>query len=152
MKYFFIVVLLLGTFTLTSAKDENKSPYGYPDGDMQEYKEESAYINNPQNRDSLVTITAIGQGVAPSFATSPAQAYALAKRAATADAYRVIAERVKGVRINGKDTIKNMAIKSSYVNTKVDAMIRNAKIIETTFQNGMCEVEMEITVDKNNFQ
>ena len=146
MKYFLLLALVFGVLTLVNAKD------GYPDGAMQEYKEPSPYQTNKVDPNSQITITAIGQGVAPSFATSHAQAYALAKRAATADAYRVIAERVKGVRIDGKDTIKNMAIKSSYVNTKVDAMIRNAKIIETTFQDGMCEVEMEITVDKNNFK
>ena len=147
MKYFFVTLLSFGILTLLSAESRPKK--GNP-GDIHEYKPQSnSYQDSDAN--SLITITAIGQGVAPSFATSPAQAYALAKRAATADAYRVIAERVKGVRINGKDTIKNMAIKSSYVNTKVDAMIRNAKIIETTFQNGMCEVEMEITVNKNNF-
>ena len=146
MKYFLFITLVFGTLTLSNAKD------GYPDGNMQEYKEPSASNAYEADTNTQITITAIGQGVAPSFATSHAQAYALAKRAATADAYRVIAERVKGVRIDGKDTIKNMAIKSSYVNTKVDAMIRNAKIIETTFQDGMCEVEMEITIDKNNFR
>ncbi len=145
MKLFLTILLTLGTLNLINAKD------GYPDNGIQEYKAPQTSYKD-EDTSSRITITAIGQGVAPSFATSHAQAYALAKRAATADAYRVIAERVKGVRIDGKDTIKNMAIKSSYVNTKVDAMIRNAKIIETTFQDGMCEVEMEITVDKNNFK
>jgi hypothetical protein len=143
MKYFLQTLLSLGMLTLLSAEK------GKPD--IEEYTP-SKSASNAMEMDSRITITVVGQGVAPLFATSPAQAYALAKRAATADAYRIIAERVKGVRIDGKDTIKNMAIKSSYVNTKVDAMIRNAKIIETTFQNGMCEVEMEIVIDKNNFR
>ena len=143
MKYFFILLLSMGTISLINGEA------GYPDDGRQGNK---SYNSSFENTSSLITITAIGQGVAPTFATSHAQAYALAKRAATADAYRVIAERVKGVRIDGKDTIKNMAIKSSYVNTKVDAMIRNAKIVETTFKDGMCEVEMEITVNKNNFR
>ena len=145
MKYFLVITLTFGILTLVNAKD------GYPSDSIQEYKAPSSSYNDVDSN-SLITITAIGQGVAPTFATSHAQAYALAKRAATADAYRVIAERVKGVHIDGKDTIKNMAIKSSYVNSKVDAMIRNAKIVETTFKDGMCEVEMEITVNKNNFR
>lgn len=144
MKQLLIMLMLFALVHNVSAKD------GFPD-DMQEYQEDNS---NGFSMDvgSIITISATGQGVAPLFATSPAQAFALAKRAATADAYRLIAERVKGVRIDGKDTIKNMAIKSSVVNTKVEAMIRNAKIIETTFKDGMCEVEVEIEIDKNNFR
>lgn len=124
---------------------------GFPDDELIE-----EYTQEPQQEqvlqvDSTMNITVTGQGVAPSFASSPAQAYALAKRAAMADAYRIIAERVKGVKIQGKDTIKNMAIKSSVINTQVSAMIKNAVVVETTFQNGICEVEMEVNIDYNSF-
>ena len=102
-------------------------------------------------KDSSMPITVVGQGVAPSFATSPAQSYALAKRAATADAYRLIAERIKGVRVQGKDTVKNMMIKSSTVNTRVSAMVKNATVAETKFVDGLCEVEMEITLNYSDF-
>jgi len=145
MKYLLAIAMMFIVINTASAKD------GYPDGgNIEEYKGDS--YSNDSEMDSVITINATGQGVAPSFANSPAQAYALAKRAATADAYRLIAERVKGVRINGKDTIKNMAIKNSVVNTKVAAMIRNAKIVETTYKDGMCEVEVEVDIDKNNFR
>jgi len=146
MKYLVVLVVLLGMTTASFAKD------GFPDENIQEYQDDSSMSNHSMDIDSIITITAVGQGVAPSFATSPAQSYALAKRAATADAYRLIAERVKGVRIDGKDTIKNMAIKSSSVNTRVAAMIRNAKVVETTFKDGLCEVELEIDINKNNFK
>ncbi|WP_418641151.1 LPP20 family lipoprotein [Sulfurimonas sp. ST-27] len=96
-------------------------------------------------------ISVVGQGVAPMNTTSPAQAYALAKRAAIADAYRLIAEKVKGVRVDGKDFIKNMMVKRSSVRTSVDAMVRNANIVETTFKEGLCEVEMEITLSHSQF-
>jgi hypothetical protein len=102
-------------------------------------------------KNSTVRVNVIGQGVAPSFARSPAQSYALAKRAAIADAYRILAERIKGVKVEGKDTIKNMSIKSSVVNTKVEAMLKNAKVVETKFKDGLCEVEMEISINHNNF-
>jgi len=97
-------------------------------------------------KDEKLLISVIGQGVAPSNTASPAQAYALAKRAAIADAYRLIAEKVKGVRIDGQDLIKNMMVKRSTVRTSVAAMIRNANIVETTFKEGLCEVEMEINL------
>lgn len=96
-------------------------------------------------------ISVIGQGVAPMNTSSPAQAYALAKRAAIADAYRAIAEKVKGVRIDGQDTIKNMMVQRSTVRTYVQAMVKNADIVETTFKEGLCEVEMEILISHADF-
>lgn len=98
-----------------------------------------------------VRISVIGQGVAPMNTTSPAQAYALAKRAAIADAYRMVAEKVKGVRVEGQDLIKNMMVKRSTVRTYVDAMVREANIVETNFQEGLCEVEMEIVLKHSQF-
>ena len=96
-------------------------------------------------------INVIGQGVAPMNTASPAQAYALAKRAAVADAYRLIAEKIKGVRIDGQDLIKNMMVKRSTIRTSVEAMVRNANIVETTFKEGLCEVEMEIVLSHSQF-
>ena len=100
---------------------------------------------------SHVRISVVGQGVAPMNTSSPAQAYALAKRAATADAYRLVAEKVKGVRIDGQDLIKNMMVKRSTVRTSVQAMVRNANVVETTFKEGLCEVEMEILLSHSDF-
>ena len=102
-----------------------------------------------RNRTMLISV--VGQGVAPMNTSSPAQAYALAKRAAVADAYRLVAEKVKGVRVDGQDVIKNMMVKRSTVRTSVDAMVRNANVVETTFKEGLCEVEMEISIAHSQF-
>ena len=102
-------------------------------------------------KDKSMLISVVGQGVAPMNTSSPAQAYALAKRAAVADAYRLVAEKVKGVRVDGQDVIKNMMVKRSTVRTSVNAMIRNANVVETTFKEGLCEVEMEITIAHSQF-
>ena len=88
----------------------------------------------------------VGQGVAPVNTVSPAQARALAKRAAIADAYRQLGEKICGVRVEGRDLIRNMMISRSTVRTQIDAMIRNARILDTKFTDGLCEVEMEVTV------
>ncbi|MDD3442399.1 MAG: LPP20 family lipoprotein [Sulfurimonas denitrificans] len=102
-----------------------------------------------QNRSMHISV--VGQGVAPMNTSSPAQAYALAKRAAIADAYRAIAEKVKGVRVDGQDTIKNMMVQKSTIRTYVQAIVRNADIVETTFKEGLCEVEMEILISHSDF-
>jgi hypothetical protein len=96
-------------------------------------------------------ISVVGQGVAPLSTQSPAQAYALAKRAAIADGYRLIAEKVKGVRVDGQDVVKNMMVKRSTIRTAVHAMVKNANVIETVFKDGLCEVEMEIAIAYSDF-
>jgi hypothetical protein len=141
MKYF----LLLAAVLLTSSVMAKT---------IAEYEADSCA--NTQNEKVLsenknIRISVVGQGVAPMNTTSPAQAYALAKRAATADAYRLIAEKIKGVRIDGQDLIKNMMVQKSSVRTSVQAMIRNANIVETTFKDGLCEVEMEVTLSHSQF-
>jgi hypothetical protein len=113
-----------------------------------EMPEDAEPLLSPAND---IRINVVGQGVAPMTTASPAQAYALAKRAAIADAYRLIAEKVKGVRVEGQDVIKNMMVKRSTVRTYVDAMIRDANAIETTFKDGLCEVEMEIVLSHSQF-
>ena len=103
------------------------------------------------SKDTNILVSVVGQGVSPINTTSPAQAYALAKRAATADAYRLIAEKVVGVHVDGQDSIKNMMVKKSTVRTSVNAMVRNANIVETTFKEGLCEVEMEVLISYSDF-
>ncbi|MCD6259605.1 MAG: hypothetical protein J7J31_08400 [Helicobacteraceae bacterium] len=93
-----------------------------------------------------IRVSVIGQGVAPTQTISPSQAYALAKRAAIGDAYRLIAEKVKGVYVEGQDVIRNMMVKRTDVRTHVRAVVREASIVETTYKEGLCEVEMEIVL------
>jgi hypothetical protein len=119
------------------AKEEHVCPQ-----DMKQPNKQMTSENYKQIR-----INVVGQGVAPTMTSSPAQAYALAKRAAIADAYRLLAEKVKGVRIEGSDKIKNMMVQRSEVRTFVDAVIAEAEIIETVFKDGLCEVEMELNID-----
>ena len=95
----------------------------------------------------VVRFTVVGQGVAPTNTISPAQAIALAKRAAVVDAYRQLAEKIYGVHVAGRDLIKNMVVKYSIVRADVDAIIRNAQIIDRDFKDGLYQVEMEVTLN-----
>ncbi|BDY12465.1 LPP20 family lipoprotein [Hydrogenimonas cancrithermarum] len=111
-------------------------------------------MKTPRNLDACtlsaqntVHFQVVGQGVAPVNTVSPAQAMALAKRAAIADAYRQLGEKICGVRVEGRDLIRNMMISRSTVRTQIDAMIRNARILDTKFKDGLCEVEMEVTMN-----
>ena len=153
MQYFFSFFLFFLFGTLSFARD------GFPDKVQPKVDiskpiavQKESKKSHTKACDFIERISVIGEGTAPTFAQSPAQAYLLAKRAATNEAYRLLAERVKGVEIEGKDTIENMAIKESSIRTKVSAMIRNATIVGTTYKDGLCEVEMEVDINKNNFK
>ncbi len=143
MKYFLVLATLLGLsscYAQTDVKEQTTQNVAC----QTPQKQQACPSNLVLKKNKKILINVVGQGVAPSNTTSPAQAYALAKRAAIADAYRLIAEKVKGVRIDGQDLIQNMMVKRSTIRTAVAAMIQNANIVETKFQEGLCEVEMEI--------
>ncbi|MBN2782095.1 MAG: LPP20 family lipoprotein [Campylobacterales bacterium] len=165
MKYSMILVALL-SFSGVNADEKVEQPHeirnttiniecpagecSTPSNSMTQLEVPSRDTNTLDKNERMI-ISVIGQGVAPTDTLSPAQAYAMAKRAATADAYRLIAEKVKGVKVEGQDLIKNMMVQRSSIRTSVAAMIRNANLVETTFKEGLCEVEMEITLYHSDF-
>ena len=134
--------------TLVNAQDNLSVEDGFPEDDM--VNSQNSELLLQENKPLRITVTA--QGVAPANTISPAQAYVMAKRAATVEAYRLIAERVNGVRVDGKDTIKNMVVQRSTIRSQVSALIKNATIVETTFKNGLCEVEMEVELRYDQFR
>jgi hypothetical protein len=115
---------------------------------IQEETEEYLIPNSPiLQPTNIITVRSIGMGVAPENTISPAQALVLAKRAAIADGYRQLGEKMYGIRINAKDTIKDAVVQNTSVRTQVHAIIRNAEIVETVFKDGLCQVEMEVRLD-----
>ncbi len=111
-------------------------------------EEKFIYLNN--NPDRVFAVN--GEGIAPQNTVSPAQARALAKRAAVADAYRQIAEKLYGVQINAKDTIRNAALHDSRIVAQVSGLVRDASITEYTFKDGLFMVRMELKMDGNRWQ
>ena len=166
MKYSLLLVALLSTSSLV-AVDTVQDDGGYWRGDSAQPEEIIQDEEVLQEEETIAPIGEVlspvlkagktmrvsvtGQGVAPMNTSSPAQAYALAKRAAIADGYRMIAEKVKGVHVDGQDLIKNMMIKRSTVRTSVNALVRNANVVETSFKEGLCEVEMEMVLSYSQF-
>jgi len=152
MKRSFFIASLLSSSLLFSTQNteiidvvEPQQPISSQQQNISNYDEEVL----KENYDIRVSV--IGQGVAPMHTASPAQAFALAKRAAIADGYRLIAEKIKGVKVDGQDTIKNMMVTRSTVRTYVQAMVKNANIVETNFKDGLCEVEMEVVLSYSQF-
>jgi len=95
------------------------------------------------------TITVKGMGLTPKNAKSPVQARMLARRAAVVDGYRLLAELIKGVKVDAETTVENLAVRSDTVRTKVNACIQGAGVIsEQEIPEGF-EVTMQIRMFGN---
>ena len=102
--------------------------------------EKLAQINSMPEKQFVV----YGEGIAPMNTISPAQAIALAKRAAVTDAYRQLGEKLYGIRVNAKETVKDAALKDSRIVTQVNGLIKNATITENKYKDGLYTVRMEL--------
>ncbi len=115
---------------------------------MQE--EKMMTLNGAEQSERAFGVT--GEGIAPLNTISPAQALALAKRAAMADAYRQLGGKLYGVKINAKDTVKDAALKDSKIETQVNALIKNATITETSYKDGLYRVTMELKINEKRWK
>ena len=87
------------------------------------------------------TVTAEGTGV------PPAVAYMLARRAAIVDAYRQLAEQIKGVDVDADTTVENMMVTSDVIRTHVSALVQGARIVdEKTLPEGGYSVTMQVSM------
>lgn len=73
--------------------------------------------------------TATGLGVPPPTAVSPAQARALARRAAEVVARRNLLEVVRGVRIDSQTQVRNAMLESDVINAQVSGLVRGAQVV-----------------------
>jgi len=113
-----------------------------------EYENKTCYIKNGYKKSCILKLEGNGVGVAPCNDTcSMAQAKVMARRAAVVDAYRALAEKMYGIKINGRDTVKNMILQNSELRTYISGLIRGANIVEEDFKDGIYTVTMEVTID-----
>lgn len=119
--------------------------------DIREIMQESKMAPGFEERPEAL-FAAIGEGIPPVDTVSPAQARALAKRAAVADAQRQLAGKLFGVKINAHDTVKDAMLKSSLIDSRVNGLIKNAAIVNQDFKDGLYRVEMELKMDADKWQ
>lgn len=92
------------------------------------------------------TLVVKGCGFPPRNA-DPKYARDLARRAAVADGYRNLAERVKEIHITAETTVGTQILAGDIVRSKVNALIRDAEILSTDFDaDGKCVVVMSVPI------
>jgi hypothetical protein len=99
----------------------------------------------------IITVEATGIGVAPSSSISPAQSTAMARRAAIIDGYKALTEKLYGIKINGRETVRNMVLQNSTLRSKIEGVIRGAAIEEEYYKNGMYKVVMSLKLNVRNW-
>lgn len=89
-------------------------------------------------------VEAWGVGLPP--ANMPAaRGHALARRAAIVDAYRQLAETIQGVQVDSETTVRDLAVESDVISTKISALVKGARIIEERAEeDGSYSVRMAI--------
>lgn len=101
-----------------------------------EFHEELLSLSTSENWWEDKFLTATGHGVAPKDAEVNLRTRELAKRAAMADAYRNLAEKIGNVRITAK---KNL------VKKEVDAVIKFATVVSEDYDDrGNCTIVLQI--------
>lgn len=88
-------------------------------------------------------ITAVGIGAPPAQPANPAQARAMAERAAQVVAYRNLLEAVKGVRVDSTTTVENFIVTSDVIKTQVNGIIQGATVMDKKY---MSDGSVEVTV------
>lgn len=112
--------------------------------EQEEYLIANAPTLKPTN---IITIRAIGMGTVDEGKYSRAQEMAMAKRAAIIDGYRQLGEKLHGIKISARDTVKDSLLTHSEIRTELYSIVRGAEIVETIWENGLCQVEMEVKLD-----
>lgn len=71
----------------------------------------------------------------------------LAKRAAEVDAYRKLAETIKGIRITSETFVRDFVTESDVIESELDDFIKGIRLGKPTYyEDGTCEIEAEVTV------
>jgi outer membrane protein FlgP len=95
-------------------------------------------------------VTAAGYGAPPQIeGLSGAQRRLLSMRASKLDAYRALAETVKGFKLVGNSTVAALAIQNDSFRIYVDAYLRGARVVSmNALPEGAYETVLELDLSK----
>ncbi len=93
------------------------------------------------------TVRGKGIGAPPEQMYGKPSARPMAIRAAKMDAYRNILEVVNGVRIDGTTIVRDYAIESDIIMSKVEGMVQGAELVKQEYlSDGTVEVTLEMSL------
>lgn len=78
--------------------------------------------------EGIVQVHAVGKGVAPENSFNRGRAIIMAERAAIADAYRQLAEKIKGVYIRSYQDYWNGSVDMDFIRMETETWLRGARV------------------------
>ena len=96
-----------------------------------------------------VAVVWFGGAIASAQDVATAQKKLLSQRAAIADAYRKLAETIKGLQLTSDTYVKDFVAESDNIRTELDTFIKGIKLGEPRCYDDLsCEVTAEVTVQR----
>ncbi len=99
---------------------------------------------------AVVTLHAVGRGIAPEDAISKGQAIILGESAARANGYVKLAEKIYGVYVDSYRRLGGGQVDYEVVHQETQALLKGAEVMEyRQLEHGIFEVYMEVKVVVN---
>ncbi len=99
------------------------------------------------NEYGMVMVRVIGKGLAPENAANKGQAVILSERAAIADGYRQLAERIRGVYVETYSRVNKGEIEEDKIDLAVSTWLRGARVTRIDRrEHGVTAAHMEAKV------
>ena len=89
-------------------------------------------------------VEAEGYGLSAAGAVTEVQARLTARRAAIADAQRVLAEEMAAVQVDAETRVEDAALKSDVVQTKVTALLKGCRVVRESYEDGAYRVTVVV--------
>lgn len=97
--------------------------------------------------DGMVPVRVIGKGIPPENAINKGQSIIMAERAAVADAYRKLAERIKGIYVQAFTKLADDSVDYDRINLETATWLRGARLIKIEqLDHGITAAHMEVNV------
>jgi outer membrane protein FlgP len=95
----------------------------------------------------VVTFTVVGKGVAPERSLTQGEAAIMAERAAVADGYRLLVEKISGVYVDAFMKAGYGSVNQEMIVTKAQSWLRGVEIMETRqTAHGIIEAELQLDI------
>ena len=99
------------------------------------------------DNDGLVPVKVVGKGIPPQTAINKGQSIIMAERAAVADAYRKLAERIKGIYVQAYTKMADDAVDYDRINLETATWLRGARLIKVEqLDHGITAAHMEVKI------
>lgn len=134
MLFFLLPVLFLSTGAF--AQNDLTDDLVFEDETDDSFVQEFTLNDGSGNIDWLSgDVTAVGIGAPPRRAVSPAQARAMAVRAAVVTARRNLLEIIQGIRIDSATTVRDSMVADDVVENRMRGYLQNSRILDTAYMS-----------------